>query len=233
MKAIELRGVTAGYDGAVVVQGLNLVVGQGEVVALLGANGAGKTTTARAISGLAGVHHGSVEILGTDVTAMSPRARALHGLRTVPDDRGVFGQLTVGENLRIGSRRRDPALPIASWFPDLLPLLGRKAGLLSGGEQTMLALARALVSRPRALVVDELTAGLAPAYARAAFEILRRAAAEWGTAVLLAEQGAHLALETADRACLLRRGRIVFDGSPADIAGREGVLESMYLGDIG
>ena len=231
MNAIELRGVSAGYDGVAVVHDLHLVVGEGEVVALLGANGAGKTTAVRAVSGLVAVHHGHVEILGAQVTALSPRARALRGLATVPDNRGLFTQLTVAENLRVGSRRGQGGLTLLSWFPELLPLLDRRAGLLSGGEQTMLALARALVSRPRAIVVDELTTGLAPAYAGLALDLLRRAAAEWGAGVLMAEQSAHLALEAADRACLLRRGRVVVAGAPAEIGKLPGILEATYLGE--
>ena len=233
MNAIQLKGVTARYEGVTAIRDLDLVVREGEVLALLGANGAGKTTTVRAVSGLVPVHQGSIELLCTGVTDASPRARARLGLATVADDRGLFTQLTVAENLRLGLRRGKPRLPLDSWFPELLPFLGRRAGLLSGGEQTMLTLARAMVSQPRALVVDELTTGLAPAYAASALAVLRRAAAEWGTGVLLVEQSAQLALEFSDRACLLRRGRLVLDGSPADIARQPGILESTYLGEIG
>lgn len=235
MNVIELRGVTAGYDGVTAIRDVSLTVGEGEMVALVGANGAGKTTTIRAACGLSRIEQGAVLLLREDVTALSPRARARIGLGTVSEDRGVFTQLTVAENLDVGRGgiRGRPSLEIESWFPYLLPFLGRRAGLLSGGEQTMLALARAMVSRPRALVVDELTTGLAPAYAAAALAILRRAAEEWGAGVLFAEQSAHLALETADRACLLRRGQVLLDGAPQEIAGRPGVLESTYLGEPG
>ena len=232
MNAIELRGLTAGYDGVAAIHDVNLEVRGGEILALLGANGAGKTTTVRSVCGLATVHRGSVELVDTDVTSLHPRDRARLGLATVPDERGVFTRLTVAENLRVGIVRAQPVLPLDSWFPDLVPLLDRRAGLLSGGEQTMLALARAVVGRPRALVVDELTTGLAPGFADAALTVLRRTAAEWGTGVLLAEQSAGLALEAADRACVLRRGRVVLEGVPADIAKRPGVLESTYLGEM-
>ena len=231
MTAIELRGVTAGYDGLVAVHDLDLAVEPGEVVALLGANGAGKSTTVRAVCGLVRVQRGSVALAGTDVTTATPRDRARLGLATVPDDRGVFTQLTVGENLVVGSPRRGPALPLDEWFPDLAPLVDRRAGLLSGGEQTMLALARALAGRPRALLVDELTAGLAPGTADAVLLTLRRAATDGGTAILLAEQNARLALETADRAVVLRRGLVALVGVPADVAAQPGVLEATYLGD--
>ncbi len=232
MNVIELQSVTAGYGETPAIHAVNLEVRSGEVLGLLGPNGAGKTTTVRTVCGLARVHRGSVTLFGTDVTNWSPRARARLGLATVADDRGLFTQLTVAENLRVGMARRRPSLPLDSWFPDLLPLLDRRAGLLSGGEQTMLALARAVVGRPRALVVDELTTGLAPRLADAALSVLRRTAAEWGTAVLLAEQSAELALEAADRACVLRRGRVVLEGDRADIASRPGVLEATYLGEM-
>ena len=232
MNVIELRSVSAGYDGVEAVADLDLDVRAGEVVALLGANGAGKTTTIAAVCGLANVHRGSVLLVGHDVTDSSPRARARLGLATVADDRGVFTQLTVAENLRVGSVRRQPSLPLDSWFPALVPLLGRRAGLLSGGEQTMLVLARAVVSRPRALVVDELTTGLAPGSAAAALAVLRRTAHEWGTGVLLAEQSAGLALEAADRACVFRRGQIALAGAPSEIAGQPGLLEATYLGEM-
>lgn len=232
MNALELMGVSAGYDGEAAIHDLKLDVKAGEMVALLGANGAGKSTTVRAVCGLAGVHRGSIKLLGTDVTNASPRARAQLGLATVSDDRGLFTQLTVAENLRVGSVRGRPPLPLDSWFPNLEPLLDRRAGLLSGGEQTLLALARAVVGRPRALVVDELTTGLAPGFADTALSVLRRTAVEWGTGVLLAEQSAELALEAADRACVLRGGQIVLEGAPADIANQPGVLESTYLGEM-
>jgi branched-chain amino acid transport system ATP-binding protein len=232
MNAIELSGVTAGYDGTTVVRDLNLVVRAGEVVALLGANGAGKTTTVRTVCGRTAVQSGSVHLLGTDATSMSTRTRARLGLAIVPDDRGVFTQLTVAENLRVGSVGGKPSMSLESWFPQLLPLANRRAGLLSGGEQTMLALARALNSQPRALVIDELTTGLAPAFADAAVVALRRATTEWGTGVLLAEQSAEFALDAADRAYVLSRGTVVVEGTPAAIANQPRILESTYFGEL-
>lgn len=232
MSAIELRGVTAGNDGMAVIRDLSLTVRAGEVVALLGANGGGKTTTVRTICGLARVHGGSVTLMGTDVTNATPRSRARLGLAAVPDDRGLFTQLTVAENLRVGIPRGRAHLALDSWFPDLLPLLDRRSGLLSGGEQTMVALARAVVARPRALAVDELTTGLAPRFADAVLDVLRRTALEWGTAVLIAEQSAQLALDAADRVYVLRRGRVALEGVPDEIASRPGVLESTYLGEM-
>jgi branched-chain amino acid transport system ATP-binding protein len=231
MNAIELDGVTAGYEVVPGIHDLRLRVGAGEVVALLGANGAGKSTTVRAICGLVAIHSGSVQLLGEDVIAEPTHRRARRGLAAVIDDRALFTQLTVAENLRLGSRRDRHAPASGRWFPELDPLLDRQAGLLSGGEQQLLALARALASRPAALVVDELTAGLAPALAVSVLSILRRAAKEWGTGVLLAEQSAELALEFADRACVLRRGRIVIEGRAGDVASRRDVLEATYFGE--
>lgn len=232
MNALELRGLTAGFDGVAAVFDVSLTVRAGEIVALLGANGAGKTTTVRAVCGLAQVHRGSVILGDEDVTGAAARQRSRLGLATVADDRGLFARLTVAENLELGRIRGQARLPLESWLPALAPLLGRRAGLLSGGEQTMLALARAVASRPRVLVVDELTTGLAPSFAAAAISVLRRTTAEWGTAVLLAEQSTQLALDCADRACVLRRGRVVLEGDPAEIARQPRVLESTYLGEM-
>ena len=167
----------------------------------------------------------------TRATRASPRARARLGLATVLDDRGIFTQLTVAENLRIGARGGQ-VLELESWFPGLVPFLHRRAGLLSGGEQTMLALARALARRPAALLVDELSTGLAPGRAREAMALLRKAAGAWGMGVLVADQSAGLALEAADRTCVLRRGELVFDGSPATLRARSDFLESTYLGEL-
>lgn len=229
---IELREVSAGAGAVASVRGLNLGVRPGEVVALLGANGAGKSTTVGAVCGLVDVVAGTVEVVGRDVTTASPRARARLGLATVPDDRGVFRQLTVAENLRVGARAGDRVPELDAWFPGLAPILHRRAGLLSGGEQTMLALARALVRRPAAIVVDELSTGLAPVLAREALAVLRQAAGAWGTGVLVAEQSAELALEAADRACVLRHGELVFDGLPVELRERRAFLESTYLGEM-
>jgi branched-chain amino acid transport system ATP-binding protein len=229
---IELDGVTAGYGTIPSVRELTLHVGEGEVVALLGANGAGKSTVIRSVCGLERVKSGSIEVLGRDVAKATPRTRARIGLGTVAGDRGVFTQLTVAENLRVGAERGGTRLALDSWFPGLVPLLDRRAGLLSGGEQTMLALARALIRRPRALVVDELSTGLAPVLAKELLARLRQGAAEWGTGVLVAEQSAGLALEAADRVCLLRRGEVVFDGPPGALRDRRGFLESTYLGEM-
>ena len=230
MNAIELRGVTAERGGGRSLRGVDLHVEAGEVVAVLGANGAGKSTTIRCVSGVEGVASGAVMLLGRDVTGTRPRARARSGLATVLDDRGIFTELMVAENLAIvGSR---PFSALEEWFPALVPVVGRRAGLLSGGERTMLAVARALMRRPRALVVDELSTGLAPVAVRDALTLLRRLAAEWEMGVLIAEQAADAALEVADRAYLLRLGEVAFAGSAQALRDLPGFLASAYLGEL-
>ena len=230
MTAIDLRGVSAGRAGGASLRALDLHVDVGEIVAVLGANGAGKSTTIRCVSGVDALTSGVVTLLGRDVTGTSPRARARAGLATVLAARGIFTQLTVAENLAIAGAGR--SLELEDWFPTLVPLLGRRAGLLSGGEQTMLALARALARRPRALVVDELSTGLAPVAVRDALALLRHLAAEWGTGVLVAEQAVDVALDIADRAYLLRLGEVAFAGPAPALRDRPGFLASAYLGEL-
>ena len=196
MSLLQVEDLRAGYGQAEVLHGISLSVDPGEVVVILGANGAGKTTTMRAIAGLIG-RRGTVSIGGTMLAPSEPSAAVAAGLSLVPQGRGTFTKLTVGENLLIGaSKRRDKAevaRDVERWygvFPALASRTGQAAGTLSGGEQQMLAIARALMSRPRLLLCDEPSLGLAPLVVRGVFDVLRQVNAEDGMAMLIVEQNA-------------------------------------------
>jgi branched-chain amino acid transport system ATP-binding protein len=232
MNAIECRALYAGYDGVPVVRGLSLTVAPGEIVALLGSNGAGKTTTLLTIAGVAPALGGELSVLGQAVPAGKPHLLAKRGLSLVPDDRGLFFSLTVRENLRVaGSSGRVDIDPVLEYFPALEPRLRVRAGLLSGGEQQMLALGRALLRRPKALLVDEMSLGLAPVIVERLMPTLRRLADEQGVAILMVEQHVQIALEVADRAYVLQHGELVLEGEAQALASRTGVLLESYLGD--
>jgi branched-chain amino acid transport system ATP-binding protein len=221
---LELDRLSAGYDGAPVVRGLSLTVGSGEVVALLGPNGAGKTTTLRAISGLVKPAGGVIRLDGADLAGVSPAARARLGIAHVPHDRGIFYGLTVAEHFRLDGT----AAP--EQFPRLHDLRDRRAGLLSGGEQQMLAISRALARKPRLLLLDELSLGLAPVIVERLLPVVREFSSAHGTAVLLVEQHVHLALQVADRGYVLSHGELAAAG-PAARLSADGSLAASYLGD--
>jgi branched-chain amino acid transport system ATP-binding protein len=233
---IHVDGVAAGYGGIPVVRGLDLYVDPGEVVALLGPNGAGKTTTLLSCSGIVKVLDGSIRVLGEPVHYGSPHRMARRGLGHVAEDRSLFFQLTVDENLRLGlrgikgSKKRalDRALEM---FPALAPLKQRRAGLLSGGEQQMLAVARALVAQPKVLMIDEMSLGLAPIIVERMLPLVRQIADETGAGVLLVEQHIHMALTVADRAYVMNHGEVVLAGTGAELVDRRDLLEASYLGD--
>ena len=229
---LELDGLTAGYDAAAVVRNLDLHVGVGEVVALLGPNGAGKTTTLRAVSGLVRPMTGTIRVDGADIAKRSPAARAKLGIAHVPEGRGVFFGLTVAEHLRLGSRREHLDARIAyEYFPALAELQERRAGLLSGGEQQMLALGRALARRPRLMLLDELSLGLAPVIVERLLPVVSTYAQESGCAVLLVEQHLHIALAVADRAYVLSHGELVIHESAETLRGNHQLILSGYLGE--
>ena len=231
--AIKIKDLSTGYAGVPVVRGLNLHVNAGEVVALLGPNGAGKTTTLLTISGLVPVIEGTVAVLGTEIRKGRAYAVARRGLAHVPEDRSLFYQLTVRENIRLGRRGGDIDVDrIFDYFPELKKLLKRRAGLLSGGEQQMLALGRALASDPKVMLVDEMSLGLAPVIVERLLPVLRRIADERGTAILIVEQHVHLALEVSDRAYVLTHGSLMLEGDAADLRTRRDLLESSYLGEV-
>jgi ABC-type branched-subunit amino acid transport system ATPase component len=219
------RGLSCGYGDLAAVRELDLEVKAGEVVALLGPNGAGKTTTLLTIAGELRPLAGDVECLGVASRAPLHR-RVRRGLGFVPEERAVFTSLTTAANLRLG--RGDAARGATSLFPELEPLQRRRAGLLSGGEQQMLTLGRALGGEPRLLLVDELSLGLAPLVVRRLL-LAVRAAADRGVGVLLVEQHAGKALSIADRLVVLRRGRVALAGTADELREHVGEIEAAYL----
>jgi branched-chain amino acid transport system ATP-binding protein len=232
--ALAVRDLSAGYRGVPVVRELNLEVRPGEVVALLGPNGAGKTTTLETIAGLNRPISGTVELSGQNVGGEPAYVLARRSLALVPEGRALFPGLTVREHLRLAGGRRQRAgreEELLEMLPELRKCLSRKAGLLSGGEQQMLAVGRALVMRPRLLLVDEMSLGLAPVIVERLLPILRRAADELGSSVLFVEQHVALALEISDRAYVLTHGRIRLEGPAAELRERRELLAASYLGE--
>jgi ABC-type branched-subunit amino acid transport system ATPase component len=229
---LAIDGLTAGYDQAAVVRGLDLTIAAGEVVALLGPNGAGKTTTLRVVSGIVKPMAGRVVFSGRDLASVSPSARARLGIAHVPEGRGLFFGLTVAEHFRLGHRGERLDEEIAhEYFPALRELRTRRTGLLSGGEQQMLAVARALARTPKLLLLDELSLGLAPVIVERLLPIVRQFAQDRGCAVLLVEQHVHLALEVADRGYILSHGQVVLHNQAAQLRADRQLLIASYLGE--
>jgi branched-chain amino acid transport system ATP-binding protein len=230
---LELDRVGARYGPVQALHDVSLTVREGEVVAVLGANGAGKTTTLRAISGTVS-RSGTIELEGK-ATKGGPEAAAKSGIAHVPEGRGTFVDLTVVENLKLGAyTRRDRSVKaditrIAEYFPWITERGGQRAGTLSGGEQQMLALGRALMSRPRLLLLDEPSLGLAPMIVREFFRIVRELNEKEGLTVLVVEQDARIALKASKRAYVLEVGRVALTGSSDELRGDESIRKS-YLG---
>ncbi len=230
---LQVSGLSAGYNGIAVVRDLDLTVAAGEVVALLGSNGAGKTTTLAAIAGLIKPLAGTVRFAGTDITGSAAHTISRRGLALVPEDRAIFHDLTAQENLRIARGRSQASDDkVLDLLPELRKCLGRKAGMLSGGEQQMLAVGRALVGSPRMLIVDEMSLGLAPVVVERLLPVLRAAAETFGSGVLVVEQHLSLALDVAERAYVLAQGRLVVQGRTSDLRSRRDLLMACYLGDV-
>ena len=225
---VETTGLHAGYGNVPVVHDLDVHVDEGEIIALLGANGAGKTTALLTIAGAIPALDGQVAIAGKSAPRGLHR-RAKLGMALVSDDRSIFRDLTTRENLRLGDG--DPAEAVRL-FPALEPLLGRKAGLLSGGEQQMLGLGRALARKPKVLLADELSLGLAPIIVKSLL-VAVRAAADQGTAVILVEQQVRLVLDVCDRGYVLQRGRVRLSGTAADLRRGRAEIEESYLAGAG
>jgi branched-chain amino acid transport system ATP-binding protein len=235
MPLLELEGVEARYGPIKALHGVTLNVDEGEIVALLGANGAGKTTALRTVSGTVR-HDGRIVFDGRAIGRRSPDRIARLGVGHVPEGRGLFSELTVWENLRMGAymrgeRRtlRSEGARIFEYFPWMERRRDQQAGTLSGGEQQMVALARALVSRPRLLMLDEPSLGLAPTVVQELFRIVKALNANDGLTVLVVEQNANVALGAAARAFVLETGRVVIEGASDELRRHESVRKS-YLG---
>ena len=232
MSLLELRNVEARYGPVKALHGVSLTVGGGELVAVLGANGAGKTTTLRAISGT--VRRSGDVVFGGKSLPRRPEATAKAGIAHVPEGRGTFSDLTVWENLRLGAYTRrgaikDDARRVFGFFPRLEERRDQQAGTLSGGEQQMLALGRAMMARPKLLLLDEPSLGLAPLVVKEIFEVLERMKGQDGMSVLVVEQNASLALAHAARAYVLEVGTVVVEGTSDELRANESVRKS-YLG---
>jgi branched-chain amino acid transport system ATP-binding protein len=229
MSALVVDNLVVNRAGLPVVRGASLTVEPGGVTVLLGANGAGKTTLLEALSGVTPHASGSIALDGQPVERLRPGARARRGLAHVEQGRTVFRTLTTQDNLRAARRDADPAEAFAL-FPELEKRRDVGAGLLSGGEQQMLVIARALLTRPKALMIDEMSAGLAPVVVNRLMTAVRKLA-DAGLAVLLVEQFAALALSIGDRTYVLRRGQIVYEGGASALAREPERLHRLYLGD--
>ncbi|MDP9913230.1 branched-chain amino acid transport system ATP-binding protein [Variovorax boronicumulans] len=234
---LEVRGLHAAYGPTRVLQGIDLDIPSGQVVALLGANGAGKTTTLRALCQMMVSTEGRIMLAGQRIDGRSTEQIAKAGVGHVPDGRGTFLGLTTEENLRLGAYARASREGIDAdmervfgYFPRLRERRAQQAGTLSGGEQQMLAIGRALMGKPRLLLLDEPSFGLAPLIVKDIFSIMRRINKEERVSILLVEQNARLALDLADSAYLLETGRIVLSGTAADIR-RNDAVRKAYLGE--
>jgi branched-chain amino acid transport system ATP-binding protein len=235
--ALEVRGIESGYGKIQVLWGVDVTLQEGSMVAVLGPNGAGKTTLLRTIMGIIRAWRGSVMMYGLDITSMPSHRRVELGLTMVPEGRRIFPDLTVRENLELGAyarRARERIVEtlelVFNLFPRLKERLHQKAGSLSGGEQQMLAMARALMTRPKVLMLDEPSQGLAPKIAWEVAETLDKIRREVGISVILVEQNVALALEKADYIYLLEQGRVVLEGFREEVLARKLDIVRSYLG---
>ncbi len=236
MSLLRIEGLKISYGGINAVKGIDLEVNEGEMVALIGANGAGKTTTLKAVCGIVPAREGHVRYRGEDVTGLPSYVLVERGLALVPEGRGVFGRLTVEENLHMGAYTRRSGASVKSdlervydLFPRLKERRRQTAGTMSGGEQQMLAIGRALMSAPRLLLLDEPSMGLAPLMVQRIFDTIRKVAAE-GVTVLLVEQNAKLALEASSRGYVMESGAITLsDSAPALLENPQ--VRQAYLGE--
>lgn len=233
---LRLRDVTASYGNIQVLRGVSLHISQGEIVALIGSNGAGKSTTLMSVCGLVPPRSGEIRFMGKPIGGEAPDRIVSMGISQVPEGRRIFSGLTVMENLDMGAYLRRDARAVASdleYVFDLFPLLAERrhqeGGTLSGGEQQMLAISRALMARPRLLLLDEPSMGLAPRAIRRIFDTIRKINSEQGTTIFLVEQNANLALKVAHRGYVLENGAVTMENSAEELLAHEGVKKA-YLG---
>ena len=233
---LEVRNLKVAYGGIQAVKGIDLQVREGELVSLIGANGAGKTTTLNTLAGVVPHNGGEIRYAGEDIGRLPSHLRLRRGLALVPEGRGIFTRLTVAENLQTGAYTRRDADGVAADMEKVLALLprvkerlGQVAGTLSGGEQQMVAIGRALLSRPQVLLLDEPSMGLAPLVVEKIFEVIHSITRE-GMGVLLVEQNANLALEVSERAYVMEGGRVTLEGSGKDLL-NDPKVRSAYLGE--
>jgi branched-chain amino acid transport system ATP-binding protein len=232
---LDIHGLTAGYGSVEVLHGVSLSIQRREIFSIVGANGAGKSTLLNAVSGFVAARAGSIRLNGQDLAELKPAAIARAGLRHVPEGRRVFAEMTVAENLELGGygQPRETVLrrleDIYKLFPRLIERRHQAAGTMSGGEQQMLAIGRALAADPKVLMLDEPSMGLAPLVAAEIFRLIRRLRDDLGIGVLLVEQNAKAALRTADRACVLALGKVTMKGSGAELLKDQSVVEA-FLG---
>ena len=233
MTVLAVNDLTAGHGTVSAVRSLTLRVDSGEVAALLGANGAGKSTTLWTLAGVLPPFSGEIQLLGRSLLHRQPHQIARMGVALVPEHRGLFHSLTVAENLRIRRRRHSTVSldEVLGHFPALSRLLGRRCGLLSGGEQQMLALGCALFTDPKLLLLDEMSMGLAPLVVQRLLPSVRQLAKERGMGVLLVEQHVGAALDVADRGYVLSQGELVLEGSAEELRQQSELVEASYLGD--
>jgi branched-chain amino acid transport system ATP-binding protein len=232
---LELKNIAVSYGAIRALHDVSLTVNAGEIVTLIGSNGAGKTTTLRAVSGLVRPGNGDILFEGKSITSVPPHEIVRLGIVQSPEGRGIFPNMTVSENIELGAFTRNDKDGIAKdrersldLFPRLRERINQMAGTLSGGEQQMLAMARALLARPRLLLLDEPSLGLAPQIVKVIFQIIREIN-KTGTTILLVEQNAHMALNVAHRAYVLEVGKIAMEGKASDLAASDEVRKA-YLG---
>lgn len=230
MTSLQIEGLKVDRSGIAVIRGVDLVARSGEISVLLGSNGAGKTTLLESLSGIIPSRAGSISLNGVELARLRPGTRAKAGISHVEQGRTVFSDMTTEENLKVALHEEADLSDAYDLFPELLQRRNVKTGMLSGGEQQMVVIARSIVNRPRVIMIDEMSSGLAPVIVNRLMRAVRKLA-DAGMAVILVEQFASLALSIGDRAYVLRRGEIVYDGGCKTLADDPALMHRLYLGE--